>query len=535
MLILALNQFRAGNTATNPKLLPAGIGVSASNLDTMQGDFRGRRTASLAHTLTGLGSQQASIYRMGRDAPSDTAYWLSSSNDLDYARSMLASDPTERTYYTGESKPRYTDNTYLGSPPYPTGAVDLGIPAPSAAMSVALNVAGSGPNEDRVYLDTFLRANLDEGAPNVSSATITVTGGSTVNISGLAAVPGGAHGITKRRIYVSTGGDFRLVVEQNAALTTAADSGSRGAILQTGGATTKPAWLMPPDDLKGLIELWNGMHGAFAGKAFQICVPFNPHAWPVEYLRIVPDTIVGTATFGENWLLATTGLPRLVTGSAPAGMAARPINFKQACVSKRSVKGVGHGACWASNNGLAYTGQLGTFLLTERLLTRAQWQALVPSTIIGAAWGEWYVGFYNDGTRKAFMVNTVKPEGIIWLNQGAYGVFEDSISETLFILDAGNTIKKFDYGSVAAATFKSGVTRHPYATNPGAARVIATTYPVTFSLWADGDLKVSALSVTDDQGFRLPGGYEAEEFQAQIEGVGPAEALFVAEEMADLP
>jgi hypothetical protein len=537
MLVVSLLNFLAANTALSPKKLQDGIGVDAQNLDTEQGDFRGRRAASVVHTLTGLATQQISLYRIPRGTASDTTYWLTSSLDLDYAQSLVAGDTTDRTYVTGlAGGPAYTDNTYLGAPPYPTGYVDLGVPAPSGAMTLAVNVAGTGPTETRVYVDTFSRANGDQSAPNTTSSTISCAGGSTINISNLPAPPGGAHGITTREIFVSTsGGDFQRVLQQAAATTTASDSLTRGAVLQTGGSTTKPAWLTPSATLKGITELWNGMHGAFDGKSYYVCVPYQPHAWPIEYRRVIPDTIVGTATFGENWVLATTGMPRVVNGNAPLGMANRPIKWRQACVSKRSVRSVGHGVCWASAEGLAYFGERGTMLLTKNILTRAQWQALVPSTIIGACWKNWYIGFYNDGARKGFMIDTLNPAGIIWLSQGAYGVFEDTVSESLHILDTAYAVRKWDSGSAGSATFKSRIFRHPRITTPSVARVVATTYPVTFSLWADGALKVNAQSITSDAGFRLPGGYAAEEFQVQVSGNGPVEAVFVAEETEDMP
>lgn len=537
MLIIDWQLFTAANTARNPKLLGAGIGVDVQNLDTSQGDFRGLRAASTVHTLVGYGAtQQISIYRHGRDAASDTAYWFASSSDVDYVRSMLASDTTERTAYTDGSKPRYSDNTNLGSTPYPSGYTDLGVPAPTGTMILALGTPGTGPDETRTYTETFVRANLDESAPNTTTVSITVAGGSTVDVSSLSAAPAGSHAIVNRRLYVSTGGAFQRILEQVATTLTATDDGvTRGAVLETGGDSSKPAWDVPPDALIGITELWNGVHGAFKGKTYYLSVPYNWHAWPISgYQRTLSDTIVGTAKFGENWLIATSGLPRLVTGSSPASMGARPIQLKQACVAKRSVKGVGHGACWASNDGLCYHGQYGTKVLTADILTKAQWRALVPSTIIGAHWNGFYVGFYNDGTRKGFMIDPANPVGIIWLTQGAYGVFEDSISETLYVLDASNAIKKFDAGSVQSATFKSKVFRVPGGANPGAGRVVATTYPVTLTLWADGESKFSQ-SITSDNGFRLPGGYEAEEFQVQIVGTGPVEAVFIGNAMGDLP
>jgi hypothetical protein len=217
-------------------------------------------------------------------------------------------------------------------------------------------------------------------------------------------------------------------------------------------------------------------------------------------------------------------------------MQAQPIvGFKQACRSKRSVKGVGHGVCWASNDGLAYYGSQGPRVLTAGILTKAQWRALNPDSIIGAAWGRWYIGFFNDGTRRSFMIDTLQPDSIIWTDVGAYGTFEDSISETLYVLGAGNTIRKWDYGTQTEARAKSPVFRVPTEVNAGALRIVASAYPQRFSLWADGEQVVYQMEVFDDDPVRLPGGYVATEFQAQIDGNGPIEGVFVGEEFADLP
>lgn len=546
-MVVALQKFVGANTVKGAKLLPDGIGVNAENLDPMADDFRGIRQATDVHTLSEFGAtQQHALYRMGRETASDTQYWLANTDtNFDFARSMLASDPKERTYGTGAvfGYPAYTDTDFLVTPPYPSTVSSrrgykLGVPAPADGMTASLLVAGTGADETRVYVATFVRANGDESAPS-STVTLVVKGGSTVTLGSLPAVVSLDPGIDRRRIYVSTGGDFQEVIEIASGLTSTTDDGvTRGAVLQTGGSTQKPAWLEPPDDLMGLIELWGGMHGAFDGKSYRTCVPYYPHAWPAEYIRIVPDKIIGTAKWGMNWFLATSGQPRVAMGSSPLAMLDTPIPFRQACVSKRSVKGVGHGVVWASNAGLCYHGQKGTFVMTEHLLTRAQWRALSPDTIIGAVWGQWYFGFYNNGTRRGFMINTVEPRAIIWLpDTVVYAVFEDMVSDALYLLTTSNHILKWDYstGTLATATFKSKVFRHPEATNPGCARIIATTYPVTFSLWADGTLIVNAQSVADDNPIRLPSGYVAEEFQVQISGTGPVEAVYVAEEIADLP
>ncbi len=539
MLIFGDTQFKGGNTAINAKMLAEGLGTSATNIDTSHGDLRGRKTATTVHTLVGYGStQQQAIYRMGRETASDTLYWLAFTVDVDFARSLLANDPTERTYGTGGNflKPAYTDNTFLGSTPYPTGAYWMGVPAPGSGMTATVSTEGDGNNETRSYVATFTRYNGDESAPGPATELI-CKGGSTATLTTFPADPSSAHGVTGRNFYVSTGGDYRLIGSNLLADTTFTDDGTRSTVLQTGGDSSKPAWVEPYDGMIGLLELWNGMHGGFYQKQYGVCVPYNPHAWPVQYRRQVPDRIVGTARFGQSWVLATTGLPRVVEGRAPEGMQDKPINLREACVSKRSVVSVDHGVCWASQRGLCYYGTNGKpRVLTEHVVTPEEWRALVPSTIIGAHWRGWYIGFYNDGTRKAFMVNTMAPEdGIVWVNQGAYATFSDPLSETLYLLDSGNTIKKWDAGTVGNLDYTSRIYRQQSPTNVGAAKVIATTYPVTFALYADGSLKAT-VTVTSDDPFRLPAGYLAEEFQYRVYGgTGPIEGVFGGEEIEDLP
>ena len=56
-----------------------------------------------------------------------------------------------------------------------------------------------------------------------------------------------------------------------------------------------------------------------------------------------------------------------------------------------------------------------------------------------------------------------------------------------------------------------------------------------FSLWADDEIITYQMEVFDDEPVRLPGGYVARTFQAQVNAKGPVEGVFVAEEFADLP
>lgn len=523
------------NLQVEDKLLPDSLGRDVRNLQLGFGDFTTWGAANVVHTLP-VGPAQSSIYRMGRDAPSDVAYWLSSPNDVDYVRVPLVGDTTERTFYTGESEPRFTNNVIgLAGPPYPSAYRTAGVPAPPAGFSVALGSAGSGATEQRVYLDTFVTDQGEEGPPNPATATISVAGGSTVNISLLAPPPSGPHGINRRRIYVSTSGsEFRRVLEQSSTLTTATDTGVRGDVLPSGGSTSKPAWLAPPSDLRGAIELWNGMIGGFYANTYAVCVAYRPWAWPLEYQRAVPDKIVASGKWGGNWLLLTTGQPRLVTGSSPASLSDQPVPFKHPCVSKRSAVSWTEGTAWASNEGLVSFGMHGPRELTKGTLTPKQWANLNPQSIVGCEFDGYYFGFYNDGARQGFMLDLRDPQGgIVFLDQGATAVFQDSISQRPYLLDTGNVIRKWDTGSKLSGRFLSGIKRHPYRTNPGAALVVASAYPLTFKLFADGALRHTR-TVTSNEPFPLPANYLAREFQVEVTGTNSWQGILLGEDFDDI-
>ena len=548
MLIAAWSEFLGANTRLTAKRLPEGVGVFAINLRLGSADLRPWNTAQTVVT-TGGATPLISAYRMGRSTPSDTANWLQWTTDVDVARSLIGNDTTEEFYYTGDGIPKRSNTTLaLPGAPGPAASRSLGIPKPAAAMTATVLAAGTGTSQSRVYVDTYVNDQGRESAPG-TARTLSCLGGSTVTLGSLDTTPtSGYPDVTLRRIYCSTdGGSYLRVLEQAVATTTATDNLARGTVLPSGGDTSKPAWEMPPTNLAGLTGLWNGMIGGFFGKTYTVCEPNKPWAWPVEYQETVLDDIVGTGKWQNNWLILTNAQPYLVSGSSPLNMNNTPIEFLQSCVSKRSIVSMGHGVCWASPNGLCYMGQNGARLLTDSLMTPEQWGTLAPSTMIGARFENYYLGFYDDGTGpiKAFSIDPLNPSGIVTITQGARGRYFDPVSERLYLQDVGNVIRRWHYPNASGfqAWFKTGIKRAASMTNPGCAMVIADApVSVTVTIWANvlqasGALawtQVFARTVTTGEMFALPSGYLAQEYQAQLTTSGPVNALLLAEEPADL-
>jgi hypothetical protein len=196
---------------------------------------------------------------------------------------------------------------------------------------------------------------------------------------------------------------------------------------------------------------------------------------------------------------------------------------------------------------LCFIGDGGARVLTDGLLSPEQWEALNPASIIGARIeGGLYYGAYNDGTNKGFLINPADPAGIIFLTQGARGVFYDPISDRLYLQDTGNVIRRWNHptGAVLTATFLTEVKRHPQPTNPGFAMIVADQpVSVVFRLYAavlQADrttvwTEMFNRTVTSGEPFSLPAGYLAQDFQVEVQTTGPVQGVLLAEDVADLP
>lgn len=489
-----------------------------------------------------------SAWRFGRQVASDTTGWVRWTVDVDVVRSLIATDLNEEIHYTGDGVPKTTDTVLA----FPTSADPadwrtLGIPAPTAAMGTpTVLVAGTGQNENRVYVDTFVNDRGRESAPGIP-VSVVVPNGTTMTLPTLSAVPAGDHGITLRRTYVSTdGGDYMQCSEQAASLTSATDSGTRGSILQSGGDPSKPAWLEPLDEMTGLISLWNGMLGGHVGKSYMVCEPYKAWAWPVEYQEILPDDIVGSGRWLQNWVILTTAQPYIVSGSGPLNMGHQPVEFRQACVSKRSIVSVGHGVAWASANGLCYIGQGGAQVLTEAIFSPEQWQALSPGSMLCTRWERYVMAFYTSGgATHGLMIDPLNvAAGVIFLTTEAIGQFYDPISDRLYLLAPRGVINRWNSGAYLEATWKSPVIRSVAPTNCGYARVVADEpIEVGFTLWAnvlqaDGSrawTEVFSRVVVAGEPFALSAGYESQEFQFEIKASAPVQGVMLAEDVESIP
>lgn len=534
MAIIKLSVFNGENRAVHPALLAEGLGVTALNQKPGRADLR---PWGAPLTVATIPAGRNTIYRMGRDVASDTQYWANWTERVHVVRGFNESDSGERTYFTGSGTPKWTDMVKVGASlnsPSST-ARELGIPAPASACLLAASGGVSTISETRVYTYTYVSDIGEESAPAPASLLLTCKEDDSVAISALAAVPAGNYGVNRIRIYRTETGtsgatDYYFLREIASGLTTSTDDNrALGEVLAT---TT---WLQPPANLKYLIGLWNGMMAGISGRSVRFCEAYVPYAWPLAYEILPPHyTPVALGAFGQTLVILTNGTPIVSTGGSPESMDEQPTEFNQACVSPESVVSMGHGVAWASPDGLCYLGSGGAKVLTEGVMTRDDWQAIKPETLVGGMYEGRYIGLYTvAGVTKGFVLDPRNPAGLYFFDFPANAVYFDDLQDALFILDGVN-IKKWDAGAALNVTFKSKLFRLPKPmAGFGCAQVLADAYPVTCKLYADGTLKHTQ-TVASASPFRLPGGYHCESVQIEVVSSGAVQSVVVAHSMQEL-
>ncbi len=532
---ITLAGFAGSNLDVDPRLLAETVGVMVVDAQPGLGDLRPLHDRLTVATVP-TSPQRQTIYRLGRDTPNDALYWLAWSSVVSVIRTFDGSDPTERIYFSGSGAPKYTDNVIAltGGAPYPQGDRPLGVPAPISPPVVTLTIDGTGTDGVRFYVSTFVNGLGWESAPSPPSAGLACKTGAVVAISALEAPPSGLYNITSRRIYATSPGTSGtaalLFLREIPIASTSTTDDARP--LQDELATT--GMLPPPANASGLIALWNSMAAAIVDKRVIFCEPGEPYAWPVKYDFPINDTPVALAKWEQNLLVLTTGAPVLLQGQDPSTMAETPAVISAACRSARSVVQFKHGVCWASNEGLAYSGS--PTLLTQDIIGARQWKALSPASMIAARWGRYYVCSYLDtsNVRKGFMFDPLSPgHGVWWLSTGFDAAWFDDLAGELYVLEGGN-VRKFDGAlTLLPATFTSKQFRQTHQRNFSWGKVACNAYPVRVRVFCDGTLRATR-SVTDALPFTLPSGFAALDWQIEVQtAFGNVQAVRLAVDISD--
>lgn len=262
--------------------------------------------------------------------------------------------------------------------------------------------------ETRGYVVTFVTDWGEESAPSPVSELLTLDQNDTVTV--IAPSPPAGRFVVGWRLYRSSttdrGSAFQLVdglgaanaVTQNGAFAyfdiaqPEFTDAKKQAELQESLRTL--TWVEPPENLRGLVALPNGILAGFYDKTVCFSEPYAGYAWPIEYRQAVKYKVVGLGVFGQTLVVLTEGHPYYSSGADAANMSMQEIETPQACVAKRTIAPVQGGVMYASPDGLCLAGPSGVEVLTTMAFSKEDWQALSPETAFGA---------FSDGSYFLFV------------------------------------------------------------------------------------------------------------------------------------
>jgi hypothetical protein len=486
-------------------------------------------------TLDKVGTP-ATIYRFGQDTISDTQYWFHWLTDVDVARSQIAGDTSEWTFYTGDGAPKATNAALaLTGTDYPSAARRLGLPAPTAAPTVIVTGTPDATDtpETRVYTFTWVSSESGlevESAPGPASLSVDVTGTETTTLSAFPTVPAGDYNVTHKRIYRSVNGIYLFVAEITAATASYVDSTAADAL---GEEMPSLYWSQSPDDLTGLINLANGMMAGFVGRDVYFAEPYRPYAWPETYIQTVDYPVVGLGRMDTTLAVLTTGVPYLMMGSSPQNIAVVKSDLEQACVAKKSIVSFGSSVVYAAPDGLMLLSPQGSRIITENLFNYKQWQLYFkPESIHAYQHDNQYIAFYDNGVTSGGFIYDMTSGQFILHDIYATAGFRDLQRDKLFLAFADRTVKVWFDGAAKAYVWKSKMMTLPHTLSFTCAQVEAEAYPVTFKIFADGTLFYTK-TVTSRRPFRLPV-QVGRDWEFQVEGSTEVFAVAVATSMTEL-
>lgn len=484
------------------------------------------------------------IYKLYNYAGAST--WLQFLNDVDVALSPTVDTGDVRFYYTGDGSPRKSNYALAQGTNPPHAYYEMGVPAPVAAPTLTLTVAGSGSNQTRAYVYTFVHAfgTLEEESAPSPPTTITANViGSTVHLSLFDTPPAGNYNWTKIRIYRSVTGNstasYQFVAEIPLATTTYDDTLT---VAQLGEALSTLGWRPPPTDLTGIVNLGSasGVLAGFSGNTVCFSEPFFPHAWPLAYQIALPYKIVGVGAVGSSLVVATDRYPYIISGGVPGQMQVERVQLLEPCVSKKSIASYADGVVYASPNGLVTIGASARDVSTRALFHREEWQALVPSGIIGAIYDTRYIATFTTGPQAgtAYVLDPTDTPALSQVDMlTAKAVHVDSKTGSVWLINTAYTgIFQLDIDQVNLLTYtwRSKKWNMPIATSWSVCKVRGdyTTGAANIALYVDGAL-VTTITPTDDQPIRLPP-FTAREFFFEVVGTRRIQQIQFATSVREL-
>jgi len=513
--------------AISARLLGEQFGQVAQNIDFESGGVVPIKTdltitSNLGSSASGTlnNTSRSSIFLYNHTDGND--YWLEWDGDyIKVVEGPIPGDSLGRIYWTGEAWPKMSVASAIkdsSTGPWPGVGYVLGIPAGDNNISASIGGtqdADVSP-EDASWVYTFVSIFGEEGPPSPATTAVTFTPSTqtaTVSIPNYASSGYSAAFGTdaKKRLYRSNTGStntqFQFVKEVSYATTSTTDNTSAAAL---GEVLPSETWIGPPNNntalypdgpLQGLTPVANGVFAGFTGKRLCFSEPYMPHAWPIAYRITIEEDIVAIGTTGNGVVCLTNGKPYFVTGVDPSAMAALQVDLAQACVNKHSVVDMGEYLLYAGQDGLCAISSTEGRVVTNRLISPAQWNSdYYPTAYKAFKYEGTYVAFWIDGSNEGGWVFDPRADdaalSTVSVDDPVQGGWYNHKDGELYIISgsSANEIQKYRGGaSNRTALWKSKKYVTPKPVSMAWVHISASSFPSSGTVnkvrvWADGTL-----------------------------------------------
>ncbi len=440
-------------------------------------NLQGFRKATQVYTVKSPTTR--SVYRIPQNMATADDFSLSTwmefpFDTVDVVQSPTIEDIYQRYYiFSPGQVPAYNTlpNILTNQQPY-----TLGVTAPTVAPEIVVEGGTSTVLETRSYVYTWQTQFGEEGAP---SPPTTVTGTSD-GLWGITVSPPATSDLVGRalstvnlyRTVTSSAGNstYNLVASFPVTTLSFADTLLDTAI--TGNITLQSTfWSPPPADLQGAVLMPGGIIAAWRNeKEVWFSEAYRPHAWPAAYSINVPFPIVGMGVSGNTLVVVTKGWPTAVTGLTPDTMTPSQITAHEPGVSRRAIVSSAAGIYFASENGVVLATAGATMNMTTRVISRQQWTARNPSTMIAAGRNTSFFMVYQNQSPpdNGLVFDPISP-GVSMVNiqtdMAVTDMFADLYTGDIMLLYGGAVYRWDDPTQVATEPYlwRSKVIQVPYA------------------------------------------------------------------------
>lgn len=526
-------QYKVGVPAPtiNPVLTAVDSGNFANKATTVKGNFW-YEDAGVQYQNAVLPLAQVTLGRKyTATAPAKTA-----ETDDDEGTPTKAVAVLQLVFMNASGAELYSVTTSNSTRGASTSVVAGGLSATLSENGTALTVTLSyGVSEERAYLYTFVNQYQEESAPS-EAVQISLDALQTVKVQvpGLTAPTGGYMPISKVYLYrantASSGtAEFQFcqelsISQASTGLADTVAASALGDVLQTDN------WYPPPQSLRGIVNMGNGILAAFRSNEVHFCEAYIPYAWNPFNVVTLPYAVVGLCTHAGGLVVVTSAYPYLINGVTADAMTSTRIPAIQGGVSKNAIADLGTEVVYATHDGLVVIqGNQATLELSHAFWTRKDWRERYPlsSSLRLAAHDGYVVGYFASG--NGFIVRLDEATGTLTESTTTgNGAFVVPQADSLYISTegsvsqfAGGSRKPFEWWS------KDFILKKPE--NFGTAQVVMEAASITMDVWADGvKVYTKALSGTGVFTFRLPSGFLARTWAFTLKGTGIVKEVYLA-------